>query len=70
VKAGVHYPGADRADTFTLKNGVAVYGGFAGTEASRGQRNWQTRVTILSGEIDANDTNIDGNYIAETPADT
>ena len=69
VKAGAHYPGADRADTFILKNGVAVYGGFAGTEASREQRDWQTHVTILSGDIDGNDTNTDGNFIAETPAD-
>ena len=48
---------------------MAVYGGFAGTEASRGQRNWWTHVAILSGDIDGNDTNTDGNFIAETPAD-
>jgi len=71
VKAGVHYPGAagNRTATFTLKNGVAIYGGFAGTETSRDQRNWQTTLTILSGDIDHNDTNTDGNYIAETAAD-
>ena len=69
VKAGVHYPGINRTDTFTLKNGVAVYGGFAGSETSRDQRDWQTNQTILSGDIDANDTNTDGNFIAETTAD-
>jgi len=30
VKAGVYYPGTNRADTFTLKNGVVVLGGFPG----------------------------------------
>jgi len=68
VKAGVHYPGAagNRTATFTLKNGVALYGGFAGTETARDQRNWTTNKTILSGDIDKNDINTDGNYIAET----
>jgi hypothetical protein len=32
----------------------------------RDQRNWQTNKTILSGDIDQNDTNTDGNNIAET----
>ena len=68
VKRGVHYPGAagNRNATFTLRNGVALYGGFAGTETSRNERNWQTNLTILSGDIDRNDINTDGNYIAET----
>ncbi len=68
VKAGVHYPGAagNRDASFTLKNGVALYGGFAGWETSRDQRDWQANPTILSGDIDQNDTNTDGNYIAET----
>ncbi len=56
VMQGVHYPDTTglsfpRKATFTLKNGVAVYGGFAGTETSRAQRDWQTNVTILSGDI-------------------
>jgi len=68
VKMGVHYPGAagNRSATFTLKNGVTIYGGFAGTESSRDDRDWTINKTILSGDIDQNDTNTDGNYIAET----
>ncbi len=55
VKAGVHYPGTNRTDTFTLTSGVALYGGFAGNETARDQRNWQTHLTVLSGDIDRND---------------
>lgn len=72
VKTGVYKPTAnpaDRAASFALKNGVALYGGFAGTETSRGQRNWRTNLTILSGDIDGDDVNSDGNFIAETAAD-
>jgi hypothetical protein len=66
VKMGVHYPGAagERSATFTLKHGVALYGGFAGTETSRDQRNWTTNKTILSGDVDGND-NHGGDYINE-----
>jgi len=67
VKKGVHYPGTTRGATFTLKNGVALYGGFAGTETSRTQRNWQTNVTVLSGDIDGNDIT-DPNGVVTTTA--
>ncbi|MDR4469754.1 MAG: HYR domain-containing protein [Nitrospira sp.] len=66
VKAGIYKPTAypngcsgcstDRDFAFHLKNGVAVYGGFAGTETLRSDRNWTTNLTTLSGNIgDAND---------------
>jgi hypothetical protein len=55
VKAGVHKPGSYRSDSFQLKSGVAIYGGFAGNETALSQRDWATNKTILSGDIDGND---------------
>ena len=51
--AGTYYPtpAVDRFATFQLKNGVAIYGGFAGTESSIVERDFVTNVTILSGDI-------------------
>jgi predicted outer membrane repeat protein len=55
VAAGTYKPttGTDRTASFTLKNNVAIYGGFAGTETARNQRNIASNATILSGEIGA-----------------
>jgi predicted outer membrane repeat protein len=65
VAEGVYYPdeGAgqtndDRYSTFTLIDGVALYGGFIGTEGSIGERNWENNITVLSGDID-HETNPD-----------
>ena len=71
VAEGVYTPGGagERTATFTLENGVALYGGFAATETLRTERDPATNATILSGDIDDNDTNTDGNYIAETASD-
>lgn len=41
----------DRRSSFILKNGVQVYGGFAGAETRLEQRDWTKYVTTLSGEI-------------------
>lgn len=44
----------DRHATFTLKDGVALYGGFAGGEGKLAERDPSAHRTVLSGEI-AND---------------
>jgi len=53
VMAGTYIPtsGTDRAISFQLVNAVAIYGGFAGTETARSQRDPEANLTILSGEI-------------------
>ena len=51
VAEGTYVPGNTRDDAFVTKSGVRVYGGFAGGETVRQQRNWSAHPTILSGEI-------------------
>ena len=76
VAEGVYYPDEGgvhvaNAITETLAipyDNVRLYGGFAATETERTQRNWAAHPTILSGDIDGNDSNADGNFIAESAA--
>ena len=54
VAAGIYKPdrgSGDRSATFRLRNGLAVYGGFAGHETNLGARNPAAHPTILSGDI-------------------
>ena len=51
VKQGTHLPIGSRSDSFALKDGVGIYGGFLGTETLLSQRDAEAHVTILSGEI-------------------
>lgn len=58
VAAGSYRPDqetGDRKATFRLLNGVGIYGGFAGGEALRNQRDPITNVTILTGDLVGND---------------
>ena len=59
VAQGTYYPDEsdvgdsdNRADTFDLVDGVKLYGGFDGTETILTDRDPETNITILSGDID------------------
>lgn len=72
VKAGTYLPTHDafggttpannRDKCFMLKDGVKVYGGFAGTETQLNQRNWKLNVTTLSGDLGVVNTLTDNAY--------
>jgi len=66
VATGVYTPGAFITDTFQLVNGVEIYGGFAAMETLRSQRNWETNVTVLSGDISGDDTTDSNGVVTAT----
>jgi len=49
VSTGTYSPGSAPEDTFEMKNCVRIYGGFAGTETRRSQRDPAVSITVLSG---------------------
>ncbi|MCP4327446.1 MAG: DUF1565 domain-containing protein [Alphaproteobacteria bacterium] len=54
LAAGIYTPRGDgRHAAFRLKPGVAVYGGFTGSETSLDARDWEQNITVLSGDIGA-----------------
>jgi len=66
VAAGTYKPGAARTNSFSMKNGVAIYGGFAGYEDpcsfDLASRDFEANETILSGDIGTPDVNTDNCY--------
>jgi len=63
VAAGVYLPTQDndREVAFVIKDGVRLFGGFAGYEASVEERNWKDNRTFLSGAI-GNPTDEDNSF--------
>jgi len=64
VATGTYKPttDTDRNATFLLESGVAIYGGFAGTETSLTERDWETNLTTLSGDIGTEDDLADNSF--------
>jgi hypothetical protein len=65
VAEGIYKPDEDGANPngsgnqytqFALKDGVAIYGGFAGSETEREDRDWVAHETILNGDVDEDST--------------
>ena len=64
VATGTYYPTAttNRDASFFLTGNNKLYGGFAGTETSLGQRDIDSNPTILSGNIGDPGTYVDNSY--------
>ena len=73
LNKGIYYPdkgsgiAADVVtNTFNIPARVQLYGGFVGTESARADRNWETNLTILSGDITQDDNVNDAGVTGET----
>jgi|TARA_B110000438_G_scaffold298138_1_gene345770 hypothetical protein len=69
VAAGTYYPDeggsqtvGNRSATFSLREGVSIYGGFAGSETLLSQARVTTNATILSGDIGVEGDATDNSY--------
>ena len=60
IAAGTYTPGTTTSSLFNLNvTGVSLYGGFNGTESILAQRDPAVNQTILSGDLNGNDTGVD-----------
>ena len=64
VAGGTYKPTSDtnRTASFVMKEGVRIYGGFAGSETILEQRDWQANLTSLSGDLGVKDSSLDNSY--------
>lgn len=69
VAEGTYYPddgsdhvSGDRTASFSIPDGVHIYGGFAGTESSLAERDPDQHITILSGDIGVVDAPADNSF--------
>jgi len=62
VAEGIYKPGSLRTDHFSMKDFVAIYGGFAGTESSRSERDIDLHKVTLSGDIGTEGDIADNSY--------
>lgn len=63
VAAGTYKPSGsgNRDASFSITKVLTILGGFAGNEVAASARNWNTNLTILSGDLSGNDTGPGGN---------
>ncbi|MBU4487039.1 MAG: hypothetical protein KKD38_08945, partial [Candidatus Delongbacteria bacterium] len=65
IAKGTYKPNScslDREKHFSLKGGVEIYGGFAGTETDLSQRDFKLNETIFSGDIGIENDSTDNCY--------
>ena len=64
VSAGKYKPtvSTDRKSTFNLKSGVSIYGGFPADGGEWDERDWETHITIMSGDIGVPGDSTDNSY--------
>ncbi len=62
VAAGTHKPGGLRTNSFELKSGVEIYGGFPAAGGDWDSRDWVANPTILSADIGSTGVPEDNNY--------
>lgn len=68
VAKGVYRPGSTRPDTFQLRDGVAIYGGFHGDESVLSDRDVAANPTVLSGDLAGDDGNTNADGVVTDPA--
>jgi predicted outer membrane repeat protein len=73
VAAGVYYPDQgigqlddSKSSTFVLAENVKMYGGFDTNDTTFSERDWEANLTVLSGDIDENDTDTEGVVLTTT----
>jgi hypothetical protein len=64
IAQGTYLPSqnGDRNKHFNIPNGVALYGGFTGTEVRFEERDWQKNLTVLSGNLGSPEDNSDNSH--------
>ncbi|TVR87877.1 MAG: hypothetical protein EA411_06465, partial [Saprospirales bacterium] len=73
VALGTYYPTDDSNDrdaSFELCDGIAIYGGFTGSDTDLLDRDWEANETVLSGDINQTDDLSGNSYTVVTGSGT
>lgn len=73
VAKGVYYPDVGSGQindsvtaTFLMTDGVSIFGGFTFGDSDINDRDWENNLTVLSGDVDGDDTHTDGVVLTTT----